>query len=78
LSYIILKELDAIEQAVSALIGYRIWSDVYYKFATIPREISPPIFLWVVGLALALSALASIYPAYRAARLDPIRAIRYE
>ena len=32
----------------------------------------------VVGMALALSFLATLYPSWRAARLDPVEALRYE
>jgi lipoprotein-releasing system permease protein len=49
--------------------------DVYYM-KSIPRDINYNRIISIAVLGAALSLAASVYPSYRAARLDPIRAIR--
>jgi lipoprotein-releasing system permease protein len=49
-----------------------------YIISALPILMKPWDFVFIAGAALILSLIATIYPAYRAARLDPIQAIRYE
>lgn len=51
--------------------------DVYY-IAKLPVQIQGFDVLAIVGAALAISFLATLYPSWQAARLDPVEAIRYE
>jgi lipoprotein-releasing system permease protein len=51
--------------------------DVYY-ISTLPVTIQAPDVLAIVAAALAISFLATLYPSWQAARLDPVEAIRYE
>ena len=51
--------------------------DVYY-LNNIPAHINPPLYFFIAACALTLSLLAGIYPAWRASRLNPVDAIRYE
>ncbi len=51
--------------------------DVYY-FTEIPVKICRSDVITVVAVAAALTLAAGMYPAWKAARLDPVEAIRYE
>ena len=52
-------------------------SDVYY-LDYLPVELKIADIAVVVLAALALSFLSTLYPAYKASKLDPVEAIRYE
>ncbi len=52
-------------------------SDIYY-FDQIPAQVNSTDVFMITALALLLSLLAGVYPAHRAACLDPVQALRYE
>jgi lipoprotein-releasing system permease protein len=51
--------------------------DVYY-ISTLPVTIQPLDVISIIVAAMAISFLATLYPSWQAARLDPVEAIRYE
>ena len=55
-----------------------LFSAEIYFFTRIPARIDTGEVATVVVMALALSFLATLYPSWRAARLDPVEALRYE
>ena len=70
--------VDTIVPFLEHSFGFQILdSDVYY-ITTIPSEVHPGNIIVIAVAALALTALATVYPAIRAARTAPAEALRYE
>jgi len=58
--------------------GWRPFPPEVYYFNQIPTVVNPGSIILTVGIAIASSVIFSIYPALRAARLDPVETLRYE
>jgi lipoprotein-releasing system permease protein len=70
--------IEHVRQFLQWMTGTQLFSPEVYFLATMPSKTDPREVIEVLGMALALSFLATIYPAWRAARLDPVEALRYE
>jgi lipoprotein-releasing system permease protein len=55
-----------------------LFSPELYFLSHLPAEVDTGETTAVVVMALTLSLLATLYPSWRAARLDPVEALRYE
>ena len=60
------------------MLGTELWSAEIRFLSELPARVETGDVLSVVAMGLILSFLATIYPAWRAARLDPVEALRYE
>jgi len=78
LGLVITKNLEAIRQFLQHMLHVDLFSAEIYFFTRIPARIDASEVTTVVIMALALSFLATLYPSWRAARLDPVEALRYE
>ncbi len=70
--------IDAIRRFLERLTGTELWSPEIRFLSDLPAKVMPGDVASVVIMGLILSFLATIYPAWRAARLDPVEALRYE
>jgi lipoprotein-releasing system permease protein len=70
--------IEAIRQFIQSIIGTDLFSAEIYFLTQIPARVDPYEVGAVVAMAFGLSFLATIYPAWRAAQLDPVEALRYE
>jgi len=78
LGTIICLNADAIRRFFSWLTNTELFSPELYFLSRLPAEMNAGETTAVVVMALALSLLATLYPSWRAARLDPVEALRYE
>jgi len=78
LGLVFTDNIEAIRQAIQRIIGTDLFAAEIYFFTRIPARIDTGEVAAVVIMALALSFLATLYPSWRAARLDPVEALRYE
>ncbi len=70
--------IDEIENGLSRLLNTDIFNAEIYFFQSIPAEMQLGEVITIVGWTLFMSFVSTIYPAWRAARLDPVEALRYE
>lgn len=70
--------INPVANAIAALLGVDLFNAEIYYFDGIPVEIVPSDVLAVTLAAVALSLLSALYPAWSAARLHPVDAMRHE
>lgn len=70
--------IEAIREAIQTLLGTQVFQAEIYFLTRLPAVLNWTEVLQVLAMALTLSLLATIYPAWRAASLDPVEALRSE
>jgi lipoprotein-releasing system permease protein len=70
--------LEQITDFVENLFGFKILSSEVYYIDKLPSQVNPLDVVLIVSTAILISLLATIYPSWRASKLDPAEALRYE
>jgi lipoprotein-releasing system permease protein len=75
---VICQNVESIRRFLSWLTSTELFSPELYFLSRLPADMDVGETAAVVVMALTLSLLATLYPSWRAARLDPVEALRYE
>ena len=75
---VVCSNIESIRRFLSWLTSTELFSPELYFLSRLPAQVDTGETTAVVLMALSLSLLATLYPSWRAARLDPVEALRYE
>lgn len=78
LGLVIALNAETIRAWISNLLGITLFPPEIFAFSELPSRVDPLEVTVVLAVALGLSFLATLYPAWRAAQYDPVEALRYE
>jgi lipoprotein-releasing system permease protein len=77
LGLVLAENLEAIRSGLNSLLHANLFPAEIYFLSHLPSVVEPGDVITVVGMTLGLSILATLYPSWRAAKLDPVEALRY-
>ncbi|WP_342362450.1 lipoprotein-releasing ABC transporter permease subunit [Terrarubrum flagellatum] len=69
--------IQAIQRFLSWVTGTQLWDPTVRFLTEIPAEMNPREIAAVVVVTMVLSLLATLYPSWKAAKTDPVEALRY-
>jgi lipoprotein-releasing system permease protein len=72
------RNIETIRQWIQGFTGTDLFASEIYFLSKLPAKVDPAEVAVVTIMALVLSFLATLYPAWRAARIEPAEALRYE
>ena len=72
------RNIEAIRQWLQHTFGLVLFDETLYLLAEMPSHIEWAEVAVIAGMALVFALLASLYPAWRASRLDPVEGLRRE
>lgn len=77
-AYIIVRNINPIHEWLGSALGIYVWDPRVYYFTEIPSKVEPWKIVAVTLSGVLASVLGALIPAWKAARMDPVKALRFE
>ena len=71
-------KIDVVVPFIERMLGTQLFDKQVYYISSLPSELQWGDVLTVTGVSFVLSLVATIYPSWRASRVNPAEALRYE
>jgi len=75
---VFIRNINSIAALIEDVTGQEVFDPTVYYFSKIPTIIDPFTIAWVVAGSIAIATMASVLPSLRAARMHPVRSLRFE
>ncbi len=70
--------LDVVIPALETVLGMELWTKEVYYISELPSQVQWPDVAVIASVSFVLTLIATLYPSWRAARINPAEALRYE
>lgn len=77
LGLLLALNVESIRNFISYLTNTNLFPAELYFLSRLPADVNPTEVVTILVMAMVLSLLATLYPSWRAAKLDPVEALRY-
>ncbi len=78
LGFVLLYFRNGIVEGIANLTGVEIWDPQVRFLTSLPVRVDPVEIIGITVLAITMSFLATLYPAFKASNTDPVQVLRYE
>jgi len=75
---VFIRNINSIAGLIEKITGQEVFDPTVYYFTEIPTIIDPWTIAWVVAGSVSIATMASVLPSLRAARMNPVRSLRFE